>query len=97
MYRTATPDINIITKSIAIKTSDVPKSGCNSIISMGAKTITQEIKKRHASFLEFFVLSKNRARNMIVVNLANSEGCIPKDPIPSHARAPFTTRPNMQV
>jgi hypothetical protein len=57
----------------------------------------QEMMKRHASFLLFFVLSKKRAKNMMVVSLANSEGCIPKEPMPSHARAPFTTRPNKQV
>ena len=40
---------------------------------------------------------KYTARKRIVEIFMNSEGCTPSSPMPSQARAPFTSRPKSRV
>ena len=88
------PDIKIIIISVKTITIPCPKSGSNIIRSKKRKIILKIGKiPLITSFTVESLLARYLETKIIKPILANSEGWIPKEPIPNQLRAPFRTFP----
>ena len=89
-----TPPTNSIPTIVITIITPVPKSGC-SIISPKINKHTKNIGNTPFFILlsSFLFRVKYFAVKIIKDILANSLGCIPKDPIPNQLRLPFLTLP----
>ena len=92
VQKTRTPDINNKTIIVITIIMPVPKSGC-SMISPNINITILKIGKTECFISFILLLVKYLDVNMIIPILANSLGCIPKEPIPNQLLEPFLTVP----
>ena len=87
-----TPDIKRIAIIVIVRIIAVPKSGW-SIISPKINTNTNKIGNIEDLIFLILLLVKYLDVNIIIPNLVNSLGWIPKEPIPNQLLEPFLTEP----
>ena len=87
-----TPDMKSIVIMVITRITPVPKSGW-SIINPNNKITIKRMGRTEDLILLILLLFKYFEVKMMIPSLANSLGCIPKDPIPNQLLEPFLTEP----